>query len=414
MASIDTLTPEQALQNLRDAGLTKEAAGAEKRFREVGTIRADRIDGDVANVPVAKPSNFATQFQNILSGGEELKGLDLSTVTQEDVLGAKAGVFSQALDLIKGTEGKAVARQEAFEDEDITGKTEAITNFQNKLEAEERSLDITTRRLQENPEGLGATALSGRIQDVERQSLQKQADIAILGNAAARNLETSLGLIDQRLELEFGPKEEALASFRKQIEFASPFLGEISGYLEDQAAQQEQDLAEQRGFTQDLLNLAVDAQKAGNTALANQFTAMARQDDISFDDIVGAQQAAVGSGVYTGDAPTPGGYTDQEVRKLRAAGIDAADTATADEFLYGSKTRPAKDDAELQTIKQLIIDNGWEVGDIVETDSGDIRLSPEQQEQVRGEVETQSTRRFKASNLPGIKQAVDAWDFLFR
>lgn len=110
-----------------------------------------------------------------------------------------------------------------------------------------------------------------------------------------------------------------------------------------------------------------------------------------------------------------GGYTDQEKRKLRAAGIDPDDVESADEYLYGGGTRAPKDDTELQTLLDVIIDDGSDdaISGTYEIGGKDFRLSSEQQEQYRDLIEAQSSRLYKTSNLPGIKQAVDIWGYFF-
>lgn len=296
--------PTKGMKELEAAGFTIEG-NTLKRISGIGTPTPNTINagnitsGGGTNVPTPKQFDSTSLSKAILAGGNELSNMDFSSLTKQDVLGAQAGIMSRAFDLIKGTEGKADARRDEFRAEDIEGKQEAVTKYQNDLQAEQRALETTLRDLQKNPGGISSAGFNAKVQDIKNESLQRQADIAILGNAAANNLQTSLNLIDQRIELEFGPKEEALNTFRQQLEFASPFLGSLSSYLTEQADEEEKKLKEQRSYTNDLLSLAVEAQKAGNTALANKFTAMASQSDISFEDITQAQADAVANGVYT-------------------------------------------------------------------------------------------------------------------
>jgi len=104
-------------------------------------------------------------------------------------------------------------------------------------------------------------------------------------------------------------------------------------------------------------------------------------------------------------------YTGPELKQLRAAGIDPLDTQTADEYLYGSKTRPPKNQQELDLLLSSIIQDGKK--DSISGVYGELKLTPQQQEQYQEMVKSQSSFLYKASNAPVLKQAVDMWSYLF-
>lgn len=83
--------------------------------------------------------------------------------------------------------------------------------YKSDLEAEQLSLRRTTERLQrENPEGLFGGGLQQEIDRLERQSLSKQADIAILGNAAKGRYDTARDIAQRKVESAVAPLKAEL------------------------------------------------------------------------------------------------------------------------------------------------------------------------------------------------------------
>jgi len=83
--------------------------------------------------------------------------------------------------------------------------------YKSDLEAEQLSLRRTTERLQrENPEGLFGGGLQQEISRLERESLSKQADIAILANAAKGRYDTARDIAQRKVESAMAPLKAEL------------------------------------------------------------------------------------------------------------------------------------------------------------------------------------------------------------
>lgn len=83
--------------------------------------------------------------------------------------------------------------------------------YKSDLEAEQLSLRRATERLQrENPQGLFGGGLQQEISRLERESLSKQADIAILGNAAKGRYDTARDIAKRKVESALAPLQAQL------------------------------------------------------------------------------------------------------------------------------------------------------------------------------------------------------------
>jgi len=75
--------------------------------------------------------------------------------------------------------------------------------YTSQIEAEQLAVRRATDALRKNnPEGLGVGALNNRIQEVERKSLSKQADLAILQNSALRRYDTASAIAARKVAAE--------------------------------------------------------------------------------------------------------------------------------------------------------------------------------------------------------------------
>ena len=135
-------------------------------------IRIDKTTGktipvsslDTNNETVLPNMKTETVTQPILTPleTEEKKIQDKATQSDTD--------YRNLLEQIGVVEGKEL------EYADELGATEnrlLYKDYENKLNAEKRALELETRRLQENPEGMSVGGLRSTIDDIERKSLHK-------------------------------------------------------------------------------------------------------------------------------------------------------------------------------------------------------------------------------------------------
>jgi hypothetical protein len=83
------------------------------------------------------------------------------------------------------------------------------------MEAEQLRLRRESEKLRaNNPTGALASGLQNQLDDMERKSLSKQADIAILGNAAGRRYDTALSIAKDKVEMLMAPKKAELEGLK--------------------------------------------------------------------------------------------------------------------------------------------------------------------------------------------------------
>lgn len=132
----------------------------------------------------------------------ELTPLEVEEKRIQDTATQSETDYRDILEQIGVVEGR-----EAKYAEDL-GATESrleYKKYSDKLTQEKRALETETRRLEENPEGMSVAGLRSTIADVERKSLQKQADLAILGNMALGNYNEALSIAKEKVDSELKP-----------------------------------------------------------------------------------------------------------------------------------------------------------------------------------------------------------------
>lgn len=84
--------------------------------------------------------------------------------------------------------------------------------YSSELEAEKLALRRATEKLQKNQQGLFGGALEQEVSRLERESLSKQADLAILGNAAKGRYDTARDIAKRKVESAIAPLQASLDS----------------------------------------------------------------------------------------------------------------------------------------------------------------------------------------------------------
>lgn len=171
------------------------------------TINLDKLTGKpipLSSLETTTPMNLPEQgIQNTptfdmtpskLLEAEQKKIQDTATQSSNDV--------QKILEDI----GLAEARQNTYaEDLGATENRLLYKDYENKLTAEKRALELASRRLKENPGGMSQGGLEATLSDLEDKSLEKQADIAILGNMALGKYNEAISIAKDKVELELKP-----------------------------------------------------------------------------------------------------------------------------------------------------------------------------------------------------------------
>ncbi|HAS92264.1 MAG TPA: hypothetical protein DCS12_08545 [Clostridiales bacterium] len=110
--------------------------------------------------------------------------------------------YRNVLEDIGVIEGK---ESEYAEELGATKSRQEYKKYSDELTKEKRALETEIRKLEENPEGMSSFGLQSTIANIERKSLQKQADLAILGNMALGNYNEALSIAKEKVESELKP-----------------------------------------------------------------------------------------------------------------------------------------------------------------------------------------------------------------
>lgn len=85
-----------------------------------------------------------------------------------------------------------------------------VTNYNNQIKAEQHALRREIERLEKNPGGLSSDQLADIIGDKERESIRKQADVAILQQSAMGNYQNALDIANRAIDAELSRQERDL------------------------------------------------------------------------------------------------------------------------------------------------------------------------------------------------------------
>lgn len=111
-----------------------------------------------------------------------------------------------------GQEGRITER--AYQRENVDKIREEVDNYTNQLEAEDLALRRKLEDMDKNPQGLFGGALQQEKERVQRESLRKQADIAILQNSSLRRYDTARDIADRKVKNELEPLKARLDTMK--------------------------------------------------------------------------------------------------------------------------------------------------------------------------------------------------------
>lgn len=195
--------------------------------------------------------------------------------------------------------GKKAFIKDEYANQGLEEKQKALIGYDNQLKQEQRALDIETRRLQENPEGKLSGNLNAQIADVQRKSLQKQADIAILKSAAQGDITTAQNIIDQKVELEFGEVQDQVDLAKEYLNLIQPSLSaEEKKKAQKQAMfldERQRLLDDEKTQKKEAMDIGLEVAKNGNASLANQIFQLANSGQVDKAISLGMS----GGGLYT-------------------------------------------------------------------------------------------------------------------
>ena len=321
------------LQGLKDAGVfnSQEQIGKNlARFQKTNSTTAvsptDVSGSPRYEIPDSTKSNKTSSArQNVTAGAFDFSNyvskLGQDTVNQQDINKGNSSMVQGLLDKIGGKQSKGDMKSDIRSDvESETGYNVAdltmqAEEYQGQLDAEQRAFDVERRRLLDNPEGLGQSALQGRVAQAERYSLQKQADIAILGNFAANKLDKAQTLINDRLDLEYGDQKQEIDDYVTMISAVSGLSNDVKAQLKESAQEEKDILQENKEMKRYAFGIAKSV--AGtNPALANRIVSgiQGEASNESLSSLVSQYEAeAINSGAYIETSSDNSDYGNAEL-----------------------------------------------------------------------------------------------------
>jgi hypothetical protein len=136
------------------------------------------------------------------------------------------------------------------------------TEFANQLTGEQRALEIAQRNL--SNQGLTQEQVRTSSSALERQSLQKQADIAILGNAAKGDFDTAMAIAKRKVESAVAPLKAELEAKKFIFEnnkelFSKAEIAKLDSLLK----QEENKIAREEKTLDTIEQIKIEAAKNG-------------------------------------------------------------------------------------------------------------------------------------------------------
>lgn len=274
------------------------------------TVPSDVITSDKLaptkplNLPDAKPATFGGVDGAIDGLVQQQKVVD-ETPGQNEYLKAlkESGYISSSVD--------RSAQDAAKKQSDL---------YTSQIEQEQLANRRQIERLQKNMEGALASGINIEAERLTRDSLSKQADLAILQTAANRNYDTASAIADRQVAMKM---EQSRANLEALKMLDQREYGEITARKEREFKKQED---AEKQISQLKLNVA---QYGGGIGLLNQLSAIDTTKPGAFD------QAIKIAGKYASD-PLDRAIKQAQLNKLRAdiTVTDSSGTATTVSELF--------------------------------------------------------------------------------
>lgn len=139
-----------------------------------------------------------------------------------------------------------------------------LNDLNSKIIAEQRSLQNKVRQLKKNPQGLFAGALDDAIADAETESLQRQADLAIIQMSVQGRFDSAKEIADRAIDARYAREERKLNAL-SMIYSRNKELFDTSEQrqFEEAQAKRKREFDKQKADEEQVMDLALNALKNG-------------------------------------------------------------------------------------------------------------------------------------------------------
>jgi hypothetical protein len=196
-------------------------------------------------LPPTTPLTMAQGTQDYIAS----QNASIKSQRQQQLDAEKANLEADKNDiasLIQNLGNSGQMKEQLYKEGGVDKAREQVDDYTSQLEAEQASINRRVQSLQKNKEGLFAGGVEQEVNRIQNESLSKQADIAILQNAALRKYSTASEIADRQLEAKLEPMKAKLdalkffytenkADFNKQDDrLYSEFIKEQDRVYEEQ------------------------------------------------------------------------------------------------------------------------------------------------------------------------------------
>ena len=135
-------------------------------------------------------------------------------ITQQQAI--QDSYVNQISDAFNEQAGLGQQREDILQDNGADEAKKQADEYTSQIEAEQLAVRRQIESLEKNnPRGLGRGAMQAEVTRIQNESTSKQADLAILQNAATRKYDTAVAIADRKVKLE----TEALKTRMESLQF---------------------------------------------------------------------------------------------------------------------------------------------------------------------------------------------------
>lgn len=221
-------------------------------------------------LPKNVPAVPASGLDSAITGSAEAVKSDSARIRSEREAAqatSKSGLEKSVQDIMGLNEDIANVNNTVDRSAEDKARADA-DNFTSQIEAEQLAIRRTVEKLRKNnPQGLFGGGLEDEVNRLERDSLSKQADLAILQNSALRNYATAKDIADREVQNKLEPLKVKLDNLKFfYTENKELFNKEDDRLYNEKIKEQERVLDREEQLQNHIMSIKLEAAKNGAPA----------------------------------------------------------------------------------------------------------------------------------------------------
>ena len=213
------------------------------------------------------------------------------TQSEQDRADREASLTTQKSGLDKSIQDIMGLNEEIGNVENTVDRTAQDTaqkdadKYTSEIEAEQLAVRRKVENLQRNnPQGMLTGAVNDEINRFERESLSKQADLAILQNSALRNYSTAKEIADREVQNKLEPLKIKLENYKFFYQENKEIFNKQEERLySEKIKEQERALQKQETLEKSIADIKIEAAKSGNSSIISALSQIDTTDPKAFD-----------------------------------------------------------------------------------------------------------------------------------